>query len=433
MKALFILTPAIGHYAASFPVINSLNELGYSTYITVNNEYESSLNSLGYNTCALNASPFGLDYDLIRDYSTGQLKEILSRRMQFDLYENRKLELTKILENIAPEIVFIDSHNSTDFIPLYQILKKNKCKIFFLQTTLSSSLGWIYPHLSSNIPPNKPIKLLIENILIRVSLTKNRLIDRVRFLGYDDYSTIKNKFIEENINTNYRPIWGYPMGCIFNKISMLIVSPKELEFNPTSSPAVYMGYSWNHITKSSKIKKKKKEVFYISFGTLSFHKIKEIESFLDLLNTALEAFPSIETITSGGNNMALVSNNKERWKRIQLIPFLDQIYTLSICDYFISHGGLNSIKEAIHYNVPMLIYPLEGDQIGNAQKVKHYEFGLCGNIKSATVESIKSNIGHLIRDRDKYISQLQDFNCKTSYYNSTEILHKAILEEQILE
>jgi hypothetical protein len=81
----------------------------------------------------------------------------------------------------------------------------------------------------------------------------------------------------------------------------------------------------------------------------------------------------------------------------------------------------------------MLIYPLEGDQIGNAQKVKHYEFGLCGNIKSATVESIKSNIGHLIRDRDKYISQLQDFNCKTSYYNSTEILHKAILEEQILE
>jgi UDP:flavonoid glycosyltransferase YjiC (YdhE family) len=435
MKALLIITPAQGHYSAIFSLIDSLTHLGYLTYISTNIEYESNLKSLGYNTCILNAIPFGLDYDLYGDYSTSQLKEILSERMEFKIYESRKLELENIIENIAPDLVFIDSHNSTDFIPLYRILKKNKCKLFFLQTTLSTSLCWNSPHLTSAYSPDKPVKILIENTLIKANLLKNRFFEWVKFMGFDDKSTIKKKFTQENINKEYALKWTYPNGCTFNSIDTIAVSPIELEFNTTIHDTIYLGTSVKQ-TSERAINRKgqfKKGLLYVSFGTLNIHKTRIIETYLDTLNEVLCELTNVETIVTVGKNLALFNSNQTRWNQIQLLQYVDQQDILKSCDFFISHGGLNSIKEAIHFNVPMLIYPLEGDQFGNAQKVKYHNLGLTGNIELITKESLKSDLSILINERSKYKSNLQDFNQRISNYNSTEVLLKAINKAKILE
>lgn len=430
MKALFILTPTIGHYTASFSVINSLNELGYSTHVTVNNEYESTLNSLGYNTCALNASPFGLDYDLVGDYSTSQLKEVLSKRMEFEMYALRKQELKQILVHVQPNLVFIDSQNATDFIPLYRDLKIHKSKVFFLQTTLSTTQTWKYPNYTSLLSPNKTMKIIVENLLNRIYLTSNRVFDWFRFLGFDDKSIITKKFKEEHIAILYSPLWIYPIGCLFNNIPILIVSPQELEFERKFKNVVYLGSSVNKNNLVTRMTNSdfSKELLYISFGTLNLHKTKVIESFLDRLNQALISFPNLTIITSGGMNLELINRNKDRWERIDIMSYLDQIVVLEKCDYFISHGGLNSIKEAIHFKVPLLIYPLEGDQIGNAQKVKYYNLGLCGDIEFDSVELIKFKLTSLIDDKKRYKLKMEDFNKRTSYYNITERLQKSINE-----
>lgn len=430
MKALFILTPAIGHYAASFPVINCLNELGYSTYVTVNNEYESTINSLGYSTCALNASPFGLDYDLIGDYSASQLKDVLSKRMEFEMYALRKQELKQILNHVKPNLVFIDAQNATDFIPLYRHLKTLKSKVFFLQTTLSTTLTWKYPNYNSLCSPNNTIKVILENVLNRFYLTTYRVFDWIRFLGFDDKSIINKKFREENISFLYSPIWIYPIGCNFNNIPTLIVSPQELEFEQKFKNVIYLGSSVNknYLANNSTNSDSRKELIYVSFGTLNLHKTKVIESFLDRLNRALISFPNLNIITTGGMNLELINRNKGRWEKIDIMPYLDQMEILNKCDYFISHGGLNSIKEAIHFKVPMLIYPLEGDQLGNAQKVKYYDLGLCGDIESDSVESMKTKLTSLINNKNRYILKLEDFNKRTSYYNITDRLQNSINE-----
>jgi zeaxanthin glucosyltransferase len=436
MKALFILTPAIGHYAATFPVINSLNNLGYTTYVTVNNEYEGYINSLGYNTCTLNASPFGLDYDLIGNFSTNQQKEVLNKRMEYEIYDLRKQELIQIFNHVKPNLVFIDTQNATDFIPLYTHLKNQKSKVFFLQTTMSTSVSWESPNYNSFCPPNKIFKIVFENVLNRLYIYTNRIFDWIRFLGFDDKSTITKKFSEENISFYYSPIWIHPIGCTFNNITTLIASPQELEFGKKNKTVVYLGSSvskkGNYLKKITNLNSNK-ELLYISFGTLNLHKTKVIESFLERLNRVLISFPNLNIITSGGMNLELINRNKDRWNRIDILPYLDQMEILNKCDYFISHGGLNSIKEAIHFKVPMLIYPLEGDQFGNAQKVKYYDLGLCGEIELESVKSIKSKLATLINNKEKYILKLDEFNRRISYYNTTEILLKSINETAELQ
>jgi UDP:flavonoid glycosyltransferase YjiC (YdhE family) len=254
-------------------------------------------------------------------------------------------------------------------------------------------------------------------------------------MGFDDKSTIKKKFTQENINKKYALKWTYPIGCTFNSIDTIAVSPIELEFNSTNYDMIYLGTSIMQASESAINGQGqfKKGLLYVSFGTLNIHKTRVIETFLDTLNGVLCELPNIETIVTVGKNLALFNSNQSRWNQIQLLQYVDQQDILKSCDFFISHGGLNSIKEAIHFNVPMLIYPLEGDQFGNAQKVKYHNLGLTGNIELISKESLKSNLSILINERSKYKSNLQDFNQRISNYNSTEVLLEAINKAKILE
>jgi UDP:flavonoid glycosyltransferase YjiC (YdhE family) len=208
------------------------------------------------------------------------------------------------------------------------------------------------------------------------------------------------------------------------------VSPQELEFGQVFKNYVYLGSSVNknYIVNSISSTKSPKELIYISFGTLNLHKTKVIESFFDRLNLALISFPNLNIITSAGMNLELINRSKDRWERIEIMPYLDQMEILNKCDYFISHGGLNSIKEAIFFKVPMLIYPLEGDQLGNAQKVKYHDLGLCGDIESDSVELIVTKLSSLISSKKRHILKLNEFNKRTGYYKITEILQKSIIE-----
>lgn len=430
-KALLIVTPAIGHYAGSFRVADALVRLGYETEITVDIEFEPVVSSFGYRTSLLNAHPFGLDYDTILSNTGQKVKDILIGRIEYRLYNDRRSKLIDLFEKIKPSIVFIDSHNSTDFIPLYNILKNQKIKVIFLQTTLSTGFSWLTPYFNSTVAPHSKVKIIADNLYRRIKYAISSTLDKVRFIGYDDRTTILKKFKEEKINSKYKPIWSYPMGCSFNGIPVILASPKELEFNSRNKNEVYLGTSvldnQNQAINPNKSKLKSEELLYISFGTLTIHKTHVIECFFDKLDVVLKCHPSLKVITSGGLNPVLIERNKARWNRIEVMPFLKQSEILKVCDYFITHGGLNSVKEAIAFEVPMLVYPLEGDQFGNAQKVKLYQLGLAGNIYGDSILTIKSALNNLIMDNSIFRMRLAKFNGTVKQnYNFEEILFDTI-------
>ena len=60
----------------------------------------------------------------------------------------------------------------------------------------------------------------------------------------------------------------------------------------------------------------------------------------------------------------------------------------------ITHGGSNSVEEAILSGVPLLSYSTNSkwDQNGNTARILYHQLGMKGNIKNATSQSIRNNV-----------------------------------------
>merc|ERR1712226_222959 len=52
-----------------------------------------------------------------------------------------------------------------------------------------------------------------------------------------------------------------------------------------------------------------------------------------------------------------------------------QLELLPLCDAFITHGGANSMHEALSLRVPLAVVPVLGDQMENADSVAKYGAG----------------------------------------------------------
>ncbi|AYV83412.1 MAG: hypothetical protein Hyperionvirus6_93 [Hyperionvirus sp.] len=88
------------------------------------------------------------------------------------------------------------------------------------------------------------------------------------------------------------------------------------------------------------------------------------------------------------------------YKNVKIVPYCDQEEILSKAKLFITHGGGNSINEAILYETPMLVIPFFGDQFVSARYIHDKKIGIntcphTHDFNNSTID-IKTSIDALI-------------------------------------
>nr|WP_223873771.1 nucleotide disphospho-sugar-binding domain-containing protein [Streptococcus massiliensis] len=69
-----------------------------------------------------------------------------------------------------------------------------------------------------------------------------------------------------------------------------------------------------------------------------------------------------------------------------------------LASLFITHGGMNSVNEAIYYGVPMIVAPMRNDQPRVAQQVADLHLGKYLNKRGLTNQQIQEVAANLFQD-----------------------------------
>ncbi|WP_149095255.1 macrolide family glycosyltransferase [Paenibacillus terrae] len=155
------------------------------------------------------------------------------------------------------------------------------------------------------------------------------------------------------------------------------------------------------------------KVLYISMGTILDH----IE---DFFNTCIEAFSDFEGI------VVIAAGEKADFTKINpapehfiISPYVPQLEVLRHSDVFITHGGMNSVNEGIHFNVPLVVLPQDKDQPMVAQRLTELQAGYRITKDQINVQSLRGAVDEVMSNA-AYKEGVQKINDSFQQSGGTE-------------
>jgi len=139
-----------------------------------------------------------------------------------------------------------------------------------------------------------------------------------------------------------------------------------------------------------------KPLIYCAFGTQRY-RTRDVVKFLRRLLVTIRCREDLQWIVSLGPNVQEQDVGVAADNAI-IVRDAPQLAILSKARVMITHGGLGSVKECIFFGVPMLVFPLEIDQPGNAARIAHHGLGLVGDIRRTTAQEISTMLDRVIGD-----------------------------------
>ena len=142
------------------------------------------------------------------------------------------------------------------------------------------------------------------------------------------------------------------------------------------------------------ISKKGLPVIYISLGTV----IKGATIFFKRCVQAFEK-EDVTVILSVGKQFDIRKLGKipGNFHVYQTVP---QLSVLKQADVFVTHGGMNSVSEALVCGVPMVVIPFMADQPTNARRIEELGLGKRLDYKEVSSELLKQTVLELFTDKE---------------------------------
>ena len=401
--------------------------------------FKSYVEGQGFPFFPLNTLPFGLGFEEwlnIQEKKSPMPWHVMKDRFTDRLYHLRAQELCLMTDTIKPQYILIDAWQSTDFIVLYPHLKGTDVKVGLIQTMLSTRIS------EGKLPVNSAADITDQLTLQRRLIEshkkrqKKKLMDKIRFLGMDIDSMIKRRIRLNRIPEKYVSRNASVFAPAFDHLPEFILSPREFEY-PNSSMLPHQHFIGSLIDHSrietidEKWINDESEIFrlsqsrtliYCSFGSLPLE--DEVEAIQNLVS-------SLGQLAMKNNYICVVSSGNKKISARQTphdsnIFYYEQVPQLRLLQHarlFITHGGLNSLKEAIDAGVPMLVYPVNKDYDlpGNAARVAYHQLGLILNVDTFDEPELQHKISELLAN-DIYKRNIQNFRNAEKKYTAENFM-----------
>ena len=167
--------------------------------------------------------------------------------------------------------------------------------------------------------------------------------------------------------------------------------PYEAEF--PENRYKFLGPSvWERMPRFFGFKKGDRPLVYISLGSI----LKGKASFF---RTCMEAFreENVDVVLSVGEDFD-IRKLKNIPSNVHVFPSVPQTEVLQMADVFVTHGGMNSVSEALVAATPMVVIPFVSDQPVNAETVSNLGVGRKLKPSAVTAENLKNAVFSLMDD-----------------------------------
>ena len=439
-RVIFLFYHGQGHIIAFSKAAKMLEAANYEVYFAGSGFFQSFVAQLGFKFYLLKTTPFGLGLETwINTIKNKKHVNFTSLRDRITdkVFNDREVEIYWMLEELKPKILLIDTMQATDFIVLYPYLANRGIRIAMINTMLPTQVLGRHPPLNSDVLPHDEVIVTKAIRGMHWNHLKKSWKAKLVHLGFDDSFLIKRRIKKNGVPARYISNIPNLLNFAITDVSEFILATREFDFpNFELQPKqFYVGFmtdqARNEIAEDGyrKIaeqifalkKNKSLKLIYCSFGTVN-PKQTNIISFLlnKLISLAVkENYILIISLNPGKELIPELSSGEN----VHIFNSVPQLDVLKHADLFIAHGGLNSIKEAVYAEVPMLLYPIhpEYDPKGNAARIVYHGLGLRGTATSESIEQMKQKIQDLLSN-SVYLRNIKELKHKDANYTDEEFL-----------
>lgn len=345
MKLAWFCIPAHGHTNPTLGLVKELTDAGHEVYYFSFPQFQSKIEAAGAVFIPCDGKDFEMEdktnADRVGKDMAFSTELIVSSTLALD-----ELVAQKIAE-IRPDLIVADS------VAYWGKLAAMKYQIPFV----SSTTTFAFNRYSSRYMKSGFGELL-KMITAMPKIKKQ--IRRLQEHGYPVHGFLD--IIQNDNDTNtivYTSSYFQPCADTF------------------SDRYHFIGPSIRPITEP--MKKTREKTVYVSLGTVNQNP--------EFYRACIHALSSTDwqVIVSLGSEAEPFEHLPEN---VELYPFVDQMAVLSIADAFITHCGMNSVSEALYYNVPLLLCPQTSEQEAVAKRTEELGAGL--RLKSMKEEEIRN-------------------------------------------
>lgn len=439
MEVVFDVFPAISHYNSSFSLAKCFLSLGYGVTYIGDRRYEEYVLQNGFKYKVMTRTYyFPLDREEIEEEGAFKVfcSYMISKRRRLQRIKdflNGKVEYFQTIRQLGPKLVVIDSQSILNSV----FLKLLGVKFILFQSKLSSFRDNNVPPLNAFArPPHSffsGVRLYCRWETIYLRRLIRILVLRIVYFRLDVHSLATRLLRKADVRS-----WDFfdlqsdfVVGC--KMAPEILTAPRSFDYHRSLGKSQIQFIPFDEAVGRREIIDDRRYLYvkenilsntsarhvYCSLGTVShLYQQNALRIYRKVL-AAARVLPEYSFIISINSLLPLpkIDLNAQNIFMFDSVPQLDLLQNIHL---IISSGGMNTIKECIYHQVPLLIYPVTdvADQPGNAVRVKDAGIGDYGKIEEDSVEVITEKIKSIMFNYDFFKSSLAKL--RSEFYPSNE-------------